>query len=122
VIPSEPEAGLRVYLCAFATDNGSRTWLALDGAGKPIDERRLVRNAVSIAGLCEAAEDRAAGGKLSELRDRLADLRRTEQAEIEEAEVAAAELERVLESPPRLATPSYLDELGAAVWALEQAL
>jgi len=122
VIPAEPEAGRRVYLCAFAADDGSRTWLALGAAGEPIDERRLVRDAVAIAGLCEAAEDSAGGGKLPELRDRLAELRRTEQAGVEEAELAAVELERVLGSLPRLATPSYLDELGAAARDLEQAL
>jgi len=41
---------------------------------------------------------------------------------IEEAEAAALALERELGTPPRLATPSYLDALGLATRRLEQAL
>jgi hypothetical protein len=122
VIPAEPATGRRVYLCAFAVGDTPRSWLALDADGDAIDERRLVREAVAIAGLCEAAEESAAGGKVSELRERLAELRRTEQADVAEAEAAVVELERVLGSPPRLATPAYLDQIGAAARALEQAL
>ena len=65
VIPTEPEAGRRVYLCAF--QGASRTWLALDDGALPVDDRALVRSAVSIAALCELAEESAGGGKLEEL-------------------------------------------------------
>ena len=41
---------------------------------------------------------------------------------IEEAEEAALELERVVGAAPRLASPAYLDAVGAATLRLEQAL
>ena len=41
---------------------------------------------------------------------------------IEEAEAAAFDLEQTLAVPPRLATPEYLDVVGAASRRLEQAL
>ena len=46
-----------------------RSWLALDAGGAtPVDERQAIRDAVSIAALCELAEEVAAGGDLDELR------------------------------------------------------
>jgi hypothetical protein len=91
IIPTEPAGGARVYLCAFAGTDGSRTWLALNAAGEVIADRRLVRDAVAIAALCEAAEEAAASG-----------------------------VDAVRDTRPRLATPAYLDELGAAARKLEQ--
>jgi hypothetical protein len=41
---------------------------------------------------------------------------------IEEAEEAALELERTIGAPPRVAAPSFLDEVGAATMTLERAL
>ena len=41
---------------------------------------------------------------------------------IDEAEEAALELERVVGIPPRVATPAYLDDVGAATRRLELAL
>jgi hypothetical protein len=121
VIPTEPQAGRRVYLCAF--DGPRRTWVALDDAGRPVGDRMLVRSAVSVAAMCELAEESAGGGKLEELRAELLSLRLTEHPEgIEEAEAAALELERTVGSPPRLATPAYLDAVGAATRRLEEAL
>jgi hypothetical protein len=121
IIPTEPEAGLHVYLCSF--EGRARTWLALDDYARPVGDRNLVRSAVSIAALCELAEESAGGGKLEELRARLASLRLTEHPEgIEEAEAAALDLERTLAPPPRIATPSYLDAVGQATRRLEQAL
>jgi hypothetical protein len=123
VIPAEPEQGRRVYLCAFEGEGASRTWVALDAEGRPLRDRRLVRAAVSIAALCELAEEAAGGGKLEELRAQLLSLRLTEHPEgIEEAEDAALELERTIGAPPRLSTPSHLDAIGAATRRLEQAL
>jgi hypothetical protein len=122
VIPTEPRAGSRVYLCAFGKDEG-RTWLALDPEGRPLNDRVLVRDAVSIAALCELAEETAGGGRLDELRAQLVALRETERPEgIEEAEEAALELERTLGSPPRVATPAYLDRVSEATRRLEAAL
>jgi hypothetical protein len=123
VIPAEPEPGARVYLCAFEGEGARRTWVALDGDGRPLRDRRLVRAAVSIAALCELAGEAGGGGKLEELRAELLSLRLTEHPEgIEEAEEAALELERAIGSPPRLAEPAFLDRVGAAARRLEVAL
>jgi hypothetical protein len=122
VLPAEPAAGARVYLCAFRRGE-ERSWLALDGAGRPVRDRALVRDAVSIAALCEVAEESAGGGDLEALRAQLRTLRLTENPDgIEEAEAAALELERALGAPPRVATPSFLDGVGLATRRLEQAL
>jgi hypothetical protein len=123
VLAAEAQPGERVYVCAFETDGDTRTWLALDAAGEPVLERRRVRDAVAILALCELAEETAAGGDLDELRSQLAALRVTENPQgIEEAEQAALELQHVLGVPPVLATPSRLDEIGAATRKLEVAL
>jgi hypothetical protein len=122
VIPAEPGSGVRVYLCAYESD-GERTWLALDAAGEPVTDRVLVRDAVAIAALVELAEESAGGGNVGELRAQLVELRLTDNPEgIEEAEVAAAELQAAIRPPPRVASVPYLDELGQAAAKLEQAL
>ncbi len=114
--------GRRVYLCAFESAEG-RAWLALDDDARPVTEGRLVREAASIAALCEVAEDSAGGGDLPALRARLAELRELEAPEgIEEAEAAAASLAETLQSQPRVATGVYLDAIGSASRRLEQAL
>ena len=114
--------GRRVYLCAFESE-GSRVWLAFDDAGEPLTERRLVREAASLAGMVEVAEESAGGGDLPELRARLAELRETDAPEgIEEAEAAAASLAATLEPEPRVASGEYLDAIGSASQRLEQAL
>jgi hypothetical protein len=56
VIPAEPTRGLRVYLCAFAAGD-ARSWLVLRADGQPVGDRSLVRDAVSIAALCELADE-----------------------------------------------------------------
>jgi hypothetical protein len=122
VIPSEPTPGVRVYLCAF-TAGEWRSWVALDGAGEPVRDRRLLRDAVSIAAMCELAEETAGGGDLDELEARLTELRRTENPEgIEEAQEAVAALKAAVGDGPRVASPSYLDEVGGATRRLELAL
>jgi hypothetical protein len=114
--------GRRVYLCAFESGNG-RAWVALDGDGQPIAERRLVREAASLAALCEVAEESAGGGHLPVLRARLAELRESDAPlGIEEAEAAAASLAETLQPEPRVASGAYLDALGSASRRLEQAL
>jgi hypothetical protein len=124
VIPAEPSNGVRVYLCAYARgDRQERAWLALDPAGEPIADRTLVRDAVSIAAMCELAEESAGGGDVGDLRARLVELRLAENPEgIEEAEVAAAKLQEAIASAPRVASVSYLDALGKATGRLEAAL
>jgi hypothetical protein len=111
-----------VYLCAYE-GGGERTWLALDAAGEPVADRTLVRDAVAIAALVELAEESAGGGDVGALRAQLVELRLTDNPEgIEEAEVAAAELQAAIRPPPRVASVEYLDELGLAAAKLEQAL
>ena len=122
VLPAEPASGLRVYVCAFEGDEG-RSWVALDADARPLRDRRLVRDAVSIAAMCELAEEQAAGGDQATLRARLVELREREQVEgLEAAEAALAALEEAIAPPPRLASPSYLDRLGSAARELERAL
>ena len=114
--------GRRVYLCALESAEG-RAWLALAADAEPLTERRLVREAASVAALCEVAEESAGGGHLAELRARLAELRETDRPEgIEQAEAAAASLAEVLQSEPRVASGAYLDAIGSASRRLEQAL
>ena len=106
-----PGRGARVYLCAYRSGE-EQTWLALDSQYRPVADRALVREAVSIAAMCELAEESAGGGELGELRARLVELRLTDAPEgIEEAEVAAAELQETISPPPgsrasAISTPS----------------
>lgn len=125
VLAAEPSPGLRFYLCAFASDSEpqARTWLVLDDGGSPVTSRALVREATSIAALAEVAADTAGGGELEELRRQLVQLRMTERPPgIDEAEDAALELERMIGTAPRVATPGFLDDVGAATRRLELAL
>jgi hypothetical protein len=122
VLAAEPAGRGRLYLVAFGEDDTSE-WLVLDAAGAPVTDRALVREVASIVLLTELAEDVAGGGQLDELRTQLAQLRMTEQPPgIETAEAAALELERVIGAPPRVASPAFLDDVGIATRALEEAL
>jgi hypothetical protein len=58
IIPTEPGSGVRVYVCAYRDGDGT-SWLVLDADGRPVDDRSLVRDAVSIAALQELAEEAA---------------------------------------------------------------
>lgn len=123
VIATEPEEGRRVYLCAVDGADGFRSWIALDGEGSPLTRRRDLREAVSIAALCELAADAAGGGDVDSLMARLAELREREAPEgIEEAEAAASALRDVLGEAPQLATPARLDGIGTATRRLEREL
>ena len=53
VLAAELADGTRIYLCAYE----SGTWLAFDDAGKPVESRRVVREAASLSALCEVAEE-----------------------------------------------------------------
>ena len=122
ILAAEPLGVGRVYLCAYASE-AEHGWLALDEAGAPVASREVVREAASLAALCEVAEESAGGGDLPELRARLAELRTIEAPKgIEEAEEAAGALAETLQGEPRLATTDYLDRLGAASRRLEQVL
>lgn len=143
VIATEPEPGRRVFLCAY--EGEALSWLAFDDAERPVADRAVVRQAVSIAALCELAEESAAGGRLDELRAELERLRLTElpgldagtdaaalgdargsplatPGGIAQAQEAALALQRTLQAAPRLASPGYLDAIGAAARRLERTL
>jgi hypothetical protein len=120
VLAAEPATGVRGYLCAFETAD---SWAVLDDRGRPVTDRRELRDVVSIAALCEIAEESAFGGDLDELLAQLVALRLTENPPgVDEAEDAVRALQRTIGSPPHLATPARLDELGAATRRLEQSL
>jgi len=110
VLAAEPAAALRLYLVALGPEE-ARRWIVLDDRGVVVARRDDVRDTASIVALCELAED-IAGGGLDQLR---AD-------GVEDAEAAALELERVIGAPPRVASPAYLDAVGAATLVLERAL
>ena len=98
-LAAEPHAGGRVYLCAFR--NGEAvSWLALDEAGKPVTARERLREAATLVAL-----------RLTE-----------DPPGLDEAEEAVLHLQQILGGTPRLATPSYLDDVGAAARRLEEAL
>ena len=58
IVPAEPAGGIRLYVCAYGS-GGETTWLVFDATGVPVQDRSLVHEAVSIAALCEVAEDAA---------------------------------------------------------------
>jgi hypothetical protein len=123
VLPTEPTPAKRVYLVAFDDADGYRSWVALDGEGEAVTATRDLREAVAVAVLCEVAADAAAGGDVDGLISSLEELRLREAPEgIENAEDAAGALRDVLGEPPQLATPSRLDEIGAATRRLEREL
>ena len=123
VLPAEPGVGTRVYLCAFRSNGGQTSWIGLDADTRPVEDRTLLRDAVSIVAMCELAEDMAGGGDLDELHSRLVALRLTENPPgVEEAEEAVLALQSVIGAPPQLATPGRLDDLGQATVRLERAL
>jgi hypothetical protein len=122
VLAAEPSPGVRVYVCAYGGPGGL-SWLAFDGGGSPIDDRALVRDAVSIVGLCELAEESAGGGDLASLQARLEEVRGVARPDgIEGATKAAAALAATVAPEPRLASPAYLDAIGTAAAQLERAL
>ena len=56
IIPAEPAVGMRLYVCAYRAGEATN-WLVLRADGSPVEERSLVRDAVSIAALYELAEE-----------------------------------------------------------------
>jgi hypothetical protein len=122
VLAAEPADGVRRYLLALGPE-GARRWLVVDDTGEPVTRREDVRDAASIVAMCEVAGDLAGGGDVAGLREHIRKLREVERTQgLEEAEQAAEALERTIGEPPRVASPAYLDAVGAATLALEQAL
>lgn len=122
VLAAEPVSVGRSYLVALG-EGDDRSWLVLDGGLGPVEAREHVREVASIVVLCELAGELAGGGALEELRAQLSELRAGEAPEgIDAIEQAAVALEQAIGAPPVLASPGYLDEVGAATRALETAL
>jgi hypothetical protein len=56
IVAASPIGGAVVYLCAYESADGHE-WLAFDESALPVEDRRLVHDAASLAALCEAVED-----------------------------------------------------------------
>ena len=106
ILVTEYADGERTYLCAFG-EGTRRTWLALRGDGEPVLSRDRVREAVSVAALCEVAADAAGDGaeprvaRLAYL-DELGAKEPSIAAAIREAVAAVDELTREVESHYKL--------------------
>jgi hypothetical protein len=59
VLAVELDPGDRLYLCAFTGADEQESWILLDESGSPVTDRKRVRDAASIAALCEVAEESA---------------------------------------------------------------
>jgi hypothetical protein len=57
VLAIELDADDRLYLCAFTGVDEQESWILLDDSGSPVTDRKRVRDAASIAALCEVAEE-----------------------------------------------------------------
>jgi hypothetical protein len=127
VMPAEPQPGARVYLAAFQSASGLG-YLAVDGAGDPVRDARLVRDAVSVIALAERAEEVSTLVDAEAVADRFDGLAR----DLEQADAAVAQAARevaraarevaALAGGVRLATPGYLDRVGEAAGSLGAAL
>ena len=116
VIPAEPGPG---HACTSARSRPARIAGAGSGSMRPGQRDRrtgaLIHDAVTIAALCELAEESAAGGDVDGLDARLTELAETEGVElVADAQAALGELRAILEPPPRVASPVYLDRIGLA--------
>jgi hypothetical protein len=60
VLAAEPSPGKRTYLVGFSSNGEAHSWLAFDGEGGPVQSRDRIREAVSIAAMCEVLEDAVA--------------------------------------------------------------
>jgi hypothetical protein len=120
VMAAEPGLGTRVYVVAFDRD-GDLSYLALDAALEPLRDRRLVREAVTMLGLAERAEEASTAITADELDAPFAEAERELRAAGRDAPATAAAAVRValaalseVAAGPRLATPLFLDRVGAA--------
>jgi hypothetical protein len=127
VMAAEP-AGARLFVVAL-TAGEELGYVALDTAGEPVADRRLVKDAVSLAALAERAEEvsgaTAADELVAQFRATSGALRGAGEGEAADAaEAVAAAGERLGEAAagPRAATPVYLDRIAALAGALGAAI
>jgi hypothetical protein len=129
VIATEPATGRRVYIVAFAAGD-DLAYLALDDAGVPVPDRRLVRDAVALAALAERAEEVSGATAAEDLIARFTEageqLRRgdADAAAAAAADAVAAAAGRLADAAtgPRPATAQYLDRMAALAAELAAAL
>ena len=127
VMASEPGLHARVYLVALERADGLE-YLALGPELQPVSDRRLVRDAVVVLALAERAEEASSALQAESLEQEFAAAQRA-LADAHPAEAqAAADVGTALSglaaaaSGPRVATPLYLDTIGAASGRLAVAL
>lgn len=110
--------GHRVYLCVYwvGDDDEGVAWLVLDPDVEPVVNRQLVREAASLASLCEIAEDHLIEVELPQAKARLAE------APNEEAEAAFKAVLELFPPEVHVGSGARLDVLGAAAQRLEHAL
>src|SRR6476646_12157047 len=127
VMASEPGLAARVYLIAFEAD-GEHSYLALGADLSPVHDRRLVRDAVVMLALAERAEEASVALQAEQLEQEFATaeqaLRDGHPAEAAAAADVRSALQHLAEAAdgPRVATPLYLDTIGAASGRLAVAL
>lgn len=120
VIPASDLRRGELFICAVPQGD-ELGWVVIDAAGAPLDERRVIRQAVELAAICEAAEETAAALAIDEALPMLADAWRlsTELGEAD-AELATHAMYQALEELQplvqgiRVADPAYLDRLAGA--------
>jgi hypothetical protein len=117
----QPASGRRSYLVAFGAGD-DRSWLVLDATFEPVAERERVREVASIVVICRLAAELAGGGQPRGAAAARGGEDDRAAAGDREAEEAALALERAIGAPPIVASPVYLDEVGARTRELETAL
>ena len=127
VMAAEP-AGRRVFVVALAAGD-ELGYVAVDGAGAAVADRRLVKDAVSLAALAERAEEvsgaTAADDLVERFREAVRSLRGAGEGEAAAAAEAVAEAGARLAAAaagPRAATPVYLDRIAALAAELAAAI
>jgi len=128
VMAAEPAGGYRVYVVALEC-GGELSYLALDASLEPLRDRRLVREAVTMLGLAERAEEASTAIVADELDAPFAEAERALRSAGQEAPAAAAAAVRAalaalseVVAGPRLATPLFLDRVGGAAAELGRCL
>jgi hypothetical protein len=128
VMAAEPGLGYRVYVVAIER-GGELSYLALDGALEPLLDRRLVREAVTMLGLAERAEEASTAITTDQLDAPFGEAERALRTAGQEAAATAAAAVRdalaalsAAAAGPRLATPLFLDRVGAAAAELGRCL
>jgi hypothetical protein len=127
VMPAEPVPGMRLYLAAFES-RGDLGYLLLDASGEPVRDRRVVRDAVTVIALSERAEEvssAVAADAIADRFDRLVERLAGADADAAAAAGGVAQAARRVSGVTggaRVATPGYLDQLGAAATELGAAM